>query len=30
LRVGDWRIIFELRRGEIVVLAIAHRREVYL
>jgi mRNA interferase RelE/StbE len=30
LRVGDWRIIFELRRGEIVVLAIAHRREIYL
>jgi mRNA interferase RelE/StbE len=29
LRVGDWRIIFEPRRGEIVVLAIAHRREVY-
>ena len=29
LRVGDWRIIFDLRRGEIVVLAIAHRREIY-
>ena len=29
LRVGDWRIIFEPRRDEIVVLAIAHRREVY-
>ena len=29
LRVGDWRLIFEVRLGEIVVLAIAHRREVY-
>ena len=29
LRVGDWRIIFDLRRDEIIVLAIAHRREVY-
>jgi len=29
LRVGDWRIIFDVRAGEIVVLAIAHRREVY-
>ncbi len=29
LRAGDWRIIFDPRRDEIVVLAIAHRREVY-
>jgi mRNA interferase RelE/StbE len=29
LRVGDWRIIFEISRSEIIVLAIAHRREVY-
>jgi len=29
LRVGDWRIIFDVRAGEIIVLAIAHRREVY-
>ena len=29
LRIGDWRIIFDLNDGEIVVLAIAHRREVY-
>ena len=29
LRVGDWRVIFDLRRGEIAVLAVAHRREVY-
>lgn len=30
LRVGDWRIIFESDGLRIVVLAIAHRREVYL
>jgi mRNA interferase RelE/StbE len=29
LRVGDWRIIFDVHVGEIIVLAIAHRREVY-
>ena len=29
LRVGDWRIIFDLTHDEIVVLAVAHRREVY-
>ncbi len=29
LRVGDWRIIFDVRSAEITVLAIAHRREVY-
>jgi mRNA interferase RelE/StbE len=30
LRVGDWRVIFDLQRpGEIVVFAIAHRSEVY-
>jgi mRNA interferase RelE/StbE len=29
LRVADWRIIFDVRPGEIVVLAVAHRREVY-
>jgi mRNA-degrading endonuclease RelE of RelBE toxin-antitoxin system len=29
LRVGDWRIIFELQRGKVVIFAIAHRSEVY-
>jgi mRNA interferase RelE/StbE len=29
LRVGDWRIIFELRSDEILVLMIAHRSEAY-
>jgi len=28
LRHGDWRAIFELREG-VLVLLIAHRREVY-
>ena len=29
LRVGDWRIIFQLRSDEILVLMIAHRSEAY-
>lgn len=29
LLVGDWRVIFDFRHGEIVVLAVAHRGEVY-
>lgn len=31
LRVGDWRIVYLLDRGRIViqVIRIAHRREVY-
>jgi mRNA interferase RelE/StbE len=29
LRVRDWRIIFDAHLAEIIVLAIAHRREVY-
>lgn len=29
LRVGDWRVIFDDRRGEIVVMAVGHRRDVY-
>jgi len=31
LRVGDYRIIyrFDLTRGEIYLVAIGHRREVY-
>lgn len=28
LRHGDWRAVFELREG-VIVLLIAHRREVY-
>jgi mRNA interferase RelE/StbE len=29
LRVGDWRIIFQLRSDEILVLMIARRSEAY-
>lgn len=31
VRVGDYRIVYEVRNGELIVLVIrvAHRREVY-
>jgi mRNA interferase RelE/StbE len=29
LRVGDWRIIFYVEGGAIVVTAVGHRREIY-
>ena len=29
LRVGNWRIIFLLKRDTITVIAVGHRREVY-
>ena len=29
LRVGDWRVIYAIRRSEIWILRIGHRREVY-
>jgi mRNA interferase RelE/StbE len=29
LRIGDWRVIFDERRAEIVVIAVGHRREIY-
>ena len=29
LRVGDYRVVFELRRNIIQVLIIGHRRDVY-
>ncbi len=29
LRVGDYRVIFEVALGQLVVKRIAHRREVY-
>ena len=29
LRVGDWRVIYAIRKSEIWVLRIGHRREVY-
>jgi mRNA interferase RelE/StbE len=29
LRVGDWRIVYYVERGKIVVAAVGHRREIY-
>ncbi len=29
LRVGDWRVVFALRREEVWILRIGHRSEVY-
>ena len=29
LRVGDYRIVFDVRESTIVVMAVGHRRDVY-
>jgi len=29
LRVGDWRVLFEVEDAEVVIYRILHRREVY-
>lgn len=29
LRVGDWRVLFEVERDKIVIYRILHRREAY-
>ena len=29
LRVGDWRILYELEKAAITILTVSHRREVY-
>lgn len=29
LRVGDHRVVFELRGEDVVILAIGHRRDIY-
>ena len=29
LRVGDWRIVYEIKGNNVCILVIAHRREVY-
>ncbi|MDI7269724.1 MAG: type II toxin-antitoxin system RelE/ParE family toxin [Myxococcota bacterium] len=29
VRVGDWRIVFDLEGHDVVVLRIGHRREIY-
>jgi mRNA interferase RelE/StbE len=28
-RIGDYRVVFDLEREEIVVLRVGHRREIY-
>lgn len=28
-RVGDWRIVFDLERNNIIILRVGHRREIY-
>lgn len=28
-RIGEYRVIFDLHRGELVVLAVGHRKEIY-
>ena len=29
VRVGDWRIVFDLEQADVVVLRVGHRREIY-
>jgi mRNA interferase RelE/StbE len=29
LRVGDWRVVFTMQPDRLLILKIAHRREVY-
>lgn len=29
LRVGDWRVRFQERKGDIYILAVSHRSEAY-
>jgi mRNA interferase RelE/StbE len=29
LRVGDWRVVFYVESGSIVVVAVGHRRDIY-
>lgn len=29
LRVGDWRVIFDIEGNDIIVLRVGHRREIY-
>ena len=28
-RIGDYRVVFDIERSEIVVLRVGHRREIY-
>ena len=29
MRIGDWRVVFDLEGEVVVVLRIGHRREIY-
>jgi mRNA interferase RelE/StbE len=29
LRVGNWRIIFDIEGNQLIVVAVGHRREIY-
>jgi len=29
LRVGEWRIVYEIKENNVIILAIAHRKDVY-
>jgi mRNA interferase RelE/StbE len=29
LRVGDYRVVFKIGKGEILILGICHRKEIY-
>lgn len=29
LRVGDWRVIYEIGKDVIIIRAVGHRREIY-
>lgn len=29
LRVGDYRVVFQVRRSEVVILAVVHRKDAY-
>jgi mRNA interferase RelE/StbE len=29
LRVGDWRIVFDVEGKDVVILRVGHRREIY-
>lgn len=29
LRVGDWRVVYTLEDGGIIIKAVGHRREIY-
>jgi mRNA interferase RelE/StbE len=29
LRVGDWRIVFRVQGQDVIVVRIAHRKEIY-